>query len=101
MPTAIFYAVLFASGNTMDSMREAKWFGPEFEAFTFYEQLEVFYGAAFRGDVEWAALAAGLPSWIIMILIVCLDDMLKLASTETALKIDLDYPREMKVIAPD
>jgi hypothetical protein len=57
----------------------------------------VFYSGLANGKIDWAALAAGVPSWAIMILIVCLDHMLMLAYTETALKIELDYNREMIV----
>ena len=39
VPTAIFYALLFATGSTMDSMRDLGWFYPQSEASTFYEQV--------------------------------------------------------------
>ena len=37
------------------------------------------------------------PTWLVMVLIVSLDNMLKLASTESALQIDFDYNHEMRV----
>ena len=38
-----------------------------------------------------------LPTWLVMLLIVNLDNMLKLASTESALAVDFDYNHEMLV----
>ena len=63
-------------------MRERKWFYPPSNSSTFYSTWQIGYGGAFAGEVQWSALATGLPSWLIMILIVCLDNMLKLSSTE-------------------
>lgn len=97
VPTAAFYVLVYASGSTIDEMRSAKWYYPESEASAFYTHWQLGYGGFFSGRIEWSALATALPSWVIMIGIVCLDNMLKLASTESALKIDLDYNREMKI----
>ena len=69
-------------GESLDAMRERKWFYPPSNSSTFYSQWQIGYGGALAGDVQWSALATGLPSWLIMILIVCLDNMLKLSSTE-------------------
>lgn len=101
-PTALFYIIIFASGHTMSSMRELGWLNPQSnsewpEGYAFYDQWVVFYSGLANDKIDWAALAAGVPSWAIMILIVCLDHMLMLAYTETALKIELDYNREMIV----
>ena len=102
VPTALFYIIMFASGHTMSSMRELGWLNPQSnsewpEGYAFYDQWVVFYSGLANGKIDWAALAAGVPSWTIMTLIVCLDHMLMLAYTETALKIELDYNREMIV----
>ena len=48
-------------------------------------------------NVRWQALPAVVPTWLVMLLIVTLDNMLKLASTESALAIDFDYNHEMLV----
>ena len=97
VPTALFYIIVFASGFDVEEMRRQKWFYPATSSFTFDELWEVGYGGALSGRVEWDALAPALPSWLIMIFIVCLDNVLKLSSTETALKIDFNYNREMKI----
>lgn len=78
-----------------------KWFYEPAESSTFYEQFTQAYGGIASGKVQWSALAHGLPAWGVMLVIVLLDNMLKLASTETALGIDLDYNREVRrAVAP-
>jgi SulP family sulfate permease len=49
------------------------------------------------GDIAWDSLSGCLPTWIVMILIVLLDNGLKLAATESALAIDIDYNQQMRV----
>ena len=39
IPTALFYICIFATGNTLASMRDDKWFYPETDGSVFYEQV--------------------------------------------------------------
>ena len=54
------------------------------------------YGSG--GFVAWGALPHCIGIWAMGACITALDNMLKLSSTENALKIDLDINHEMKVI---
>ena len=98
LPTAAFYAIIFGSGSTLDDARQAGWLFPAAEQNSFWSQLEGAYGGLAAGRVEWSALPAAIPSWLVGLLIVNLDNMLKLASTEASLAIDFDYSHEMVTI---
>ena len=97
IPTIIFYTILLASGGTIDSAREQGWLFPATEKQMFYKLWEESWGNFGTGSVAWSELLGCLPILAVMLPITCLDNMLKLASTETALEVDLDYNREMKV----
>ena len=67
----------------------------EFRRVDFWAPLEVAYGS---GDqVAWAALPQCIGIWLMGACITALDSMLKLSSSENALKVDLDYNDEMQV----
>ena len=64
----------------------------------FYAPLETAYGSG--SLVAWAALPRCIGIWLMGACITALDSMLKLSSSENALKIDLDYNHEMQVLLP-
>lgn len=98
VPTAIFYVVVFASGATLDDARDGGWLFPATNAsLPFWRSWEVMYGGIARGDVSWSSLSYCVPTWLVMLLIISLDNMLKLASTESSLAVDFEYNHEMKV----
>jgi hypothetical protein len=43
------------------------------------------------------ALYLCIPNWIVMVIVICLANMLEMSTTESALQIDFDYNKEMKV----
>ena len=61
----------------------------------FWTPLEVAYGSG--GHVAWEALPQCIGIWLMGACITALDSMLKLSSSENALKVDLDYNHEMQV----
>jgi SulP family sulfate permease len=97
VPTIIFYIIVLAQGLSLDEVREMGWLFPEQSANTFTAHWEEMYGGLFGGRIEWTALPSAIPSWFVMVIIVNIDNMLKLASTEASLGIDFDYNREMRV----
>ena len=96
VPFVTFYLAIYLSGATIDEARLAGWFFPKTETSMFWRQYETMYVGIFDGHVEWHVLLQVIPTWLVMLLIVNLDNMLKLASTESALEIDFDYNHEMK-----
>ena len=96
VPFVTFYLAIYLSGATIDEARLAGWFFPKTETSMFWRQYETMYVGIFDGHVEWPVLLQVIPTWLVMLLIVNLDNMLKLASTESALEIDFDYNHEMK-----
>ena len=98
VPTAIFYIVVYGGGWDIETAREHEWLFPRRgETPRFWAAWEGLYGGIGDGAVNWSSLGACIPTWLVMILIVNLDNMLKLASTESALQIDFDYNHEMQV----
>mmetsp|Transcript_39080 Transcript_39080/g.85892 ORF Transcript_39080/g.85892 Transcript_39080/m.85892 type:complete len:686 (-) Transcript_39080:40-2097(-) len=96
-PVAFFYVIAYATGYDIDEVRDHGWLYPEASQNDFWSGWEELYGGLFSGDVAWDALPGCIPIWIVMVLIISLDNMLKLASTEAVLHIDFDYNHEMKV----
>ena len=99
-PISVFYGVVFAGGWSIDEAREGGWLFPtsnNSDGLRFWSAWEEMYGGMYAGDVSWISLFACLPSWIVMIFIVVLDNGLKLASTEASLAIDFNYNHEMTV----
>jgi len=95
-PAVIFYVALAAQGMSLETAREIGWlFEPERGRNDFWVQWGELYGS--MGDVHWEALPGCFPTWLVMLLIVNLDNMLKLASTESAISVDFDYNHEMIV----
>ena len=95
-PAVIFYVALAAQGMSLEKARDIGWlFYPEREFNDFWKQWGELYGS--MGDVHWEALPGCFPTWLVMLLIVNLDNMLKLASTESAISVDFDYNHEMIV----
>ena len=97
VPTAIFYVAVYAGGSSLDAARQQGWLFPPSNTSNFWDAWDGLYGGITREQIAWDSLSACVPTWVVMILIVNLDNMLKLASTETSLSIDLDYNNEMKV----
>mmetsp|Transcript_23205 Transcript_23205/g.55929 ORF Transcript_23205/g.55929 Transcript_23205/m.55929 type:complete len:1314 (-) Transcript_23205:373-4314(-) len=95
IPTAMFYIALFGSGGTLESARHGGWMFQETESSDFWAHWEAVYGSL--GKVDWSQLPSCLPVLAVMLPIVSLDNMLKLASSETALEMDLDYNKEIKI----
>ena len=62
----------------------------------FWSPLEVGYGTS-PDDIAWGAIPQCIGIWVMGACMSALDNMLKLSSTENALKIDLDYNHEMQV----
>ena len=99
-PILLFYVIIYGGGYTVDDARAQGWLFPKGDAnstVAFYGSWDALYGGMGAGQVSWGSLAGCLPTWIVMLLIVLLDDMLKLASTEASLAIDFDYNAEMRV----
>ena len=100
VPISVFYAIIIGGGWTIEEAREGGWLFPtanSSETSQFWSAWEEMYGGMVGGRVSWTSLTSCVPTWIVMILIVILDNGLKLASTEASLAIDFDYNHEMKV----
>ncbi|KAL1510690.1 hypothetical protein AB1Y20_006985 [Prymnesium parvum] len=67
----------------------------EFSRVDFWLSLEIVYSS--EGLIAWEALPQCIGIWLMGAMITALDNMLKLSSSETALKVDLDYNHEMQV----
>lgn len=97
VPTIIFYIVIYGQGYDLDDARTMGWMFKKAETNQFWNQWVHLYGGMAQGKVAWGSLSAAIPSWIVMIVICTLDDMLKLASTEAKLQLDYDYNHEIIV----
>jgi len=92
-PIVIFY-IAFASGDrTMDELREDQWLFPRYEGAHFYQV----WSEVKVQHINFSSLPYIAVDMCIMIIILIIDSLLKLASTKTALKIDVDMVHEMKV----
>ena len=85
------------NGTVLDAWRDANWLFPAASAQPFWSQGAELYGGLAEGLVDWGSIAACVPLWLVMVPLVCLDNLLQLASTETALQVDLEYATEMYV----
>ena len=86
-----------SSGSSSDPRQLAsKPGGPycPFERVNVWHTLELAYSSEL---VAWGALPRCVAIWLMGACITALDNMLKLSSSENALKVDLDYNHEMKV----
>lgn len=72
---------------SLDEARDIGWLFEKKERNNFWSQFTELYGGMGEGRVEWSALGAAVPSWLVMLVIVNLDNMLKLASTEAQVKL--------------
>ena len=98
VPTLVFYAAVLGSGSSLEDARANGWLFPKAtENVPFWRGWETMYGGIARENISWSSLATCVPTWVVMLLITSLDNMLKLASTESSLAIDFDYNHEMKV----
>jgi MFS superfamily sulfate permease-like transporter len=88
---------VYGSGYDLEYARSQGWLFPSSGTVPFWSAWDVMYGGVVNGHVAWSSLAECVPTWMVMLLIIALDNMLKLASTESSLAIDFDYNHEMKV----
>ena len=58
------------------------------------------YGGIAGGHVRWGALAAGVPAWVVMLIIVCLDNMLKVGHLPPSPAISRHIPPDLTLSRP-
>ena len=75
------------SDELLDEWRRANWLFPEAGPAPFWSQMEEVYGGLARDQVAWSSLVGCIPLWLVMVPVVCLDNLLQLTSTETALQV--------------
>ena len=87
-----------SDSSSSDGRRLAGGYGPycPFDLAKFWSPLEVGYGTS-PDSIAWGAIPQCIGIWIMGACMTALDNMLKLSSTENALKVDLDYNHEMQV----
>mmetsp|Transcript_2425 Transcript_2425/g.4091 ORF Transcript_2425/g.4091 Transcript_2425/m.4091 type:complete len:1254 (+) Transcript_2425:103-3864(+) len=94
VPLTVFYSVLLAQGITVDEARDAGWFHPKAPRNHFWLQWFKLYGKV--DEIEWWTLPKCVPTFMVMLIMVSLDNMLQLVSSESGLKVDFDYNQELK-----
>ena len=99
IPLCIFYALLAATGTSVNEARELRWLHPIVDEPPFWNHLAELYAGLFNGFIAWDAMPACFGTWASMVLITCLDSLLMLTTTETVIAIDIDYDREVRVAA--
>ena len=77
----------------MADLRDEGWLYPVAKQNLFWKQWATMYG----GPIAWDALPQCVSVWAVMLLILCVDNLLKLASSEAVLGVDLEYNHEMSV----
>lgn len=100
VPIVIFYCVLGATGTSIDKARDNGWYPTDDvdSLYLFWEHWTELYGSLFDSSkISWKALYLCIPTWLSLMLITCLDNLVMLASTETSLGIDFTYNHEMRV----
>ena len=95
LPFIIFYISLLSTGTSHEEAEASGWFFPEARTATFYDPWVWFWGNI--SYIDGDAYLAALPDVLAMVVIVTLDYLFKLAGTEKALAIDLDYDDEMRL----
>ena len=80
---AIFYICLGASGSSVATAREQRWFYAVIDEPPFWQHLTELYAALLDGRVAWDVLPQCWSTWISMVLITTLDSLLMLTTTET------------------
>jgi len=93
-PVALFFCIVFASGLTLEDMRNQGWMFEEMSIGNFYEQwtkLDIIL-------VDSSSVIACIPDIMILILVITLDAFLKLSSTRTELAAtEMDIEKELKI----
>ncbi|CAJ1384837.1 unnamed protein product [Effrenium voratum] len=92
LPLAIFYGTVYASGNTVTSMRDAGWLFPEVgnEPFWWVWTDSV----ATYESINFTAWASTLPDLAVMIIVSTMDCVLKIHATQTKLPLKPDSDAE-------
>jgi len=105
-PFTLFYIISYGLGNDLNGVREydlcqgknfsCSYLYEEYPAVSLVEQWQNSYGSFHL--VEWYALVDVIPDYIVMLIIVSLDSLLKISGTKKNLKFnDLDYDHEMQL----
>ena len=96
VPLAIFYAVLFGMGGTIESARAQGWFFEEYGDGPFYK--EIVEGFTHPDLVDLSAIGNAMSTMVVMMFVVAIDFLLKLAGTKKSLELQrLSFDREMKL----
>jgi len=93
VPLGIFYAIVYGKGSNVEEMRAADWFFPEIPNAWWTLIYEDGY---FKADkINFKACTKALPDVFIMIIVIVLDCMLKISSTETKMPVKTDKNYEI------
>lgn len=105
VPFAIFYTAVYASGSSLAHLRATNpcsahqnitcsWIFPNYERSPMSRQWIESFGQP--QYISWSALSSSTPQFLIMLVILCVDSLLKISATKTHLKIpEIDYDHEV------
>ena len=92
-PIVVFYISVALSGESMDDLRKNHWLFPKYDSAPFYS---VWTELKFE-HIDYNAIPFIMVDLCIMVIILVIDSLLKLASTKSGCKLDVDMVHEMKV----
>ncbi len=105
-PFVLFYIIVYALGKNVEDIRNldlcahysngvgCSWMFPLFDASPVQQQWVQSFGKP--ENISWIALAAAIPNFLTMIVILCVDSLLKISATKKLFKIsELDYDHEV------
>mmetsp|Transcript_65921 Transcript_65921/g.169648 ORF Transcript_65921/g.169648 Transcript_65921/m.169648 type:complete len:1614 (-) Transcript_65921:40-4881(-) len=95
LPLGVFYAIIFGTGVGIDGAREAEWFFPVMENADWYSPWVD--GFLKYDQININAWKSSLPDLFLMMVVIILDCMLKISSTEVKLPVKVDKDYELKL----
>lgn len=102
VPLGLFYTILYGTGGDLDSARQSGYMFGELDNADFWSMWQ--YGmnigngsGGFCGNINFKAWSKTLPDLPIMIVVVLLDCLLKLSSTESKLPVKADKDYEIQL----